>query len=137
MLTVTKRYKVPFMHRVFLRDGSPAIVHAHHWTFEFEFASERLDQNGFVLDFTKLQALEESVECLRDKLVLSVFDPAIPLFRHPNMPIPLYVLPDASSEGLATHFFNKANEAVQPQAACIRCTVSEDETNFATHALLG
>lgn len=133
--TCTKRFNdVAFMHRVFLKDGSPSHIHGHIWAFEFEFASAQLDVNGFVVDFTRLGEIEAAINLLRDGVVLSEFDPAVNTLSYCKDLCRTVLVPDASVEGLARYLFNIANQLAEGRGAqCVRCTAFEDNTNSATY----
>lgn len=135
MLTCIKRYNgLEFTHRVFLRDGNPSHIHGHVWDFEFEFEASQLNANGFVVDFNSFQKLEDELARLKDTVVVSEFDPAVKQLQNLPELFRLTVVPDASSEGLAQHFFNIADRQLEVgrKVRCIRCTVEESDTNSAT-----
>ena len=136
MLTCSKRYhEIPFAHRAPFHDGHCSKVHGHGWSFEFEFAADQVDGNGFVVDFGKLKLLKAELDKLDHALVLSAQDPELFFFRnHPHL-FKVVRVPDASSEGLAQHFFRIADQLVRGLRGerCVRCTVFEDSRNSATY----
>lgn len=136
-LTVTKRYSdIPFAHRAPRHDGKCRWSHGHSWTVEFEFSADVPDENGFVVDFGKLESLKAHLEEFDHSTVLSADDPELFFFRSRPDLFQVVVVSSASSEGLAQHFFRKANDVLKffgRGARCIRCTVFEDSRNSATY----
>lgn len=141
-LSCTKRFcDIPFAHRQFLHDGHCSLIHGHNWDVEVEFTARRADPNGFIVDFGKLKCF---------KAVLSKFDHAFVLrFDDPlshkldDSVCNLIEIPDASSEGLAKHFFGEFSllldtdeelfDARERGAIIKRVTVYEDSKNSATY----
>lgn len=139
MITCTKRYsEIPFAHRAPFHDGHCRFVHGHGWSFEFEFVADSLDANGFVIDFGGLKELKAELDKLDHAFVVSADDPELFPFRSRPDLYQLVIVPCASSEGLAEHFFHTANRVLAGTyfqtrgARCIRCTVFEDSRNSAT-----
>jgi 6-pyruvoyltetrahydropterin/6-carboxytetrahydropterin synthase len=137
MLTCIKKYDgLEFTHRVFLRDGNPSHIHGHVWGFEFEFEANQPNRNGFVVDFNSFQTLENKLKELKDTVVVSEFDPAVKQLQNLPELFRVTVVPDASSEGLAHHFFTIANRLcdveIERVVSCIRCTVKESDSNYVT-----
>lgn len=68
MYTITGSIFIQFGHHVRGHEGPCISLHGHTWKFELCAASETLDNQGFVLDFDRMQAL--------------VFDPCFQLLDH-------------------------------------------------------
>ncbi len=56
MYTITGGVFIHFGHHVRGHDGPCISLHGHTWKFEVALAAERLDAQGFVIDFDVLQA---------------------------------------------------------------------------------
>ena len=116
-ITCTKTYPdLPFAHRQPKHDGHCALLHGHNWAFTFEFATEQLDECGFVIDFGKLGFLKSWLnERFDHTLVLNEDDPWLAFMQFhlsdvtdPQRPsngctnlAKIITLPDCSCEGLA------------------------------------
>lgn len=157
-VTCTKRYSnLPFAHRQHRHDGHCALIHGHNWAFEFEFIASALDENGFVIDFGKLQWLKRWLEERFDHtLVLNQDDPNLDyLQRVLGNPTPdilgvsmgqpcllssIVVVPNAGAEGLAQWVLGEVNRLLEQRfpvtegriIRVTRLTVFEDEKNSAT-----
>jgi 6-pyruvoyltetrahydropterin/6-carboxytetrahydropterin synthase len=138
--TCIKKYTdIPFAHRQPNHEGHCRLIHGHNWAFEFEFAAERKDPCGFVVDFGALGDLKAKLSELDHKLVLNESDPLFPLIAAQltalNVPN-VVTVEDCSCEGLAEWALGQANKIVAEltagRAACVRCTVFEDSKNSAT-----
>ena len=58
MYTVTKRIEVSGSHQLKLPYNSKCKnLHGHNWVIEVMLQSEKLDENGMVLDFTKIKEI--------------------------------------------------------------------------------
>lgn len=140
-LSCSKRFvEIPFAHRQFLHDGHCSLIHGHNWDIEVEFTARKTDSNGFLVDFGKLKSFKEVLAKFDHALVLRFDDP---LFAQlPENSCRLIQLPDASSEGLAKHFYGEFSllfdteeeliDARERGAKIIRVTVYEDSRNSAT-----
>lgn len=56
MYTITSGVFIHFGHHVRGHDGPCISLHGHTWKFEVSVAAEKLDDQGFIIDFDKLQA---------------------------------------------------------------------------------
>lgn len=144
MITCTKRYdNFPFAHRQPNHAGHCSRIHGHNWSFEFEFACDIVDHNGFVVDFGGLKGLHADLERMFDHtLVLNVNDP---LARDQTLRqfAVVNVVPNCGAEGLADFLFKGVNARLSclfPDGAgrtarglrVVRVTVFEDNRNSAT-----
>lgn len=158
MITCTKRYdNFPFAHRQHMHEGHCRFIHGHNWSFEFEFVTQCLDANGFVIDFGKLKWLKDYLtEMFDHTLLLNRDDPALNylqdgLVNHigaPESVVPMFpfadirVVPNAGAEGLAKFIFREVSTLLEEETKTRsagpvrlkRVTVFEDDRNSATFA---
>lgn len=160
MITCTKIYAdIPFAHRQHNHKGHCRFIHGHNWSFQFTFGANRVDGNGFIIDFGDLKWLKQWLDAMFDhKLVLNDADPAraylVDGLVHPegleksqSSLVPLFpfadvtIVPDASCEGLARYVFELVNGMVQDKYSdstidrrvwVQSLTVFEDSKNSAT-----
>lgn len=150
MITCQKKYEnLPFAHRQHKHDGHCALIHGHNWSFEFTFAADVLDRNGFVVDFGKLGWLKEWLESQFDHtLVLNEDDPLLGHLQKHLIAFKLaniVVVPNGGAEGLAQWVLEQVNGSgadamgpidwVERGIRVIKVTVAEDSKNAATHSI--
>jgi len=140
-LSCSKRWsEIPFAHRQVMHEGHCSLIHGHNWDVEVEFSCDEVDTNGFVIDFGKLKSFKEYLGRFDHALVLRFDDPlALKLGEDVCR---LVELPDASSEGLARHFFGAFNllldekgefdDARMRKVKIEKVTVYEDSRNSAS-----
>ena len=141
MNTCIKRYEnIPFAHRQPDHDGHCRFIHGHNWTFEFEFACDRPDECGFVLDFGKLKVLRDELESFDHALVLSKTDPLLEKEEFLREFCILRIVEDSSCEGLARGAWRLATMILRGDVdwkargvRCLKVTVWEDSRNAATY----
>jgi 6-pyruvoyltetrahydropterin/6-carboxytetrahydropterin synthase len=137
----------PFAHRQPNHDGHCALIHGHNWDFEFEFEASELDDNGFVIDFGRLNWLKEYLDDRFDhKLVLNEDDPWL---EHLKMSLTvstrsrpeladITVVANCGAEGLAKSLFEQVIRRLElitdGRVILTRVTVFEDIKNSATYA---
>lgn len=140
MLTCTKTYRdIPFAHRQHCHDGRCALVHGHNWSITLTFGCRETDPNGFVVDFGKLRFLKEWIDAHLDHACLfnesdaegrALRESAPRLFKS-------YVLPDCSSEGIASHLHAvwdpMVRERTGGRAWITQIAVGEDSKNAAAY----
>lgn len=140
MLTCTKLYAdIPFAHRQHLHDGHCAKIHGHNWSFEFTFAADRPDANGFVIDFGKLKKLKVWLDLTFDHaLLLNETDPRLrELHRAIGDVSRIIVVDNCSCEGLAVWLMRHSDNYLPKEfhdrgGRIVRVRVIEDSKNFAT-----
>ena len=140
MLTITKKFTdIPFGHRQAKHDGHCRWGHGHDWAFELTFTAEKLDENGFVIDFGKMGFLKDYFLGTYDhSFLISKDDPARETFEQMDAAdlIRLRVVEDCSCEGLAVKLFSECNRltnsATQGRVMVTKVTVYEDSKNSAT-----
>lgn len=125
---------VPFAHRQPNHDGHCKLIHGHNWTIEVVLGAERMDENGFVLDFGKMQVLKDIIARFDHAMVLNIDDPAAAHYAH-DMYVDLVTIEDCSCEGLARHFFSSFDHALDMATGgrvfVVSVVVHEDEKNSA------
>ncbi|MCA1799901.1 MAG: 6-carboxytetrahydropterin synthase [Actinobacteria bacterium] len=158
MLTCSKLYKdIPFAHRQHNHDGHCAFIHGHNWGIKFTFEADRVDANGFVVDFGKLKFIKRWIdEVLDHALLLNEGDPyreyletvfsdrntwdhidadVQPSFK--NVFAKIYIVPDASCEGLCQHIWAVMNttvrDATRGRVWIQSVEIFEDERNSAIY----
>lgn len=141
-ISITKRFgPYPFAHRQPKHDGHCRLIHGHNWHFDLTFQADRLDKNGFVVDFGQLGDLKCALARDFDHtLVLNADDPCLATLRNDLFPVAnIVVVPNCGAEGLAAYIREYANQwlGISNDYAgrgvlCTRVTVFEDEKNSAT-----
>ena len=140
MLTCSKLYPdIPFAHRQHRHDGHCALVHGHNWSFKFTFGAREPDENGFVVDFGRLQFvhawLKEEFDhaCVfnqDDPLRETIVASAPAAFR-------ARVVASCSCEGIAEHAFRAIDPLVRRssggRAFLVEVEVFEDARNSARY----
>ena len=113
MKTCSKTYTdFPFAHRQHKHSGHCRFIHGHNWTFTFEFACDRDNGQGFVIDFGRLKWLKTWLEKHFDHTcVLNHDDPLVGQFHSVggDDAWDITVVPDASCEGIAQFVFEQVN----------------------------
>lgn len=156
MITCTKKYiNFPFAHRQPNHEGHCRLIHGHNWAFEFVFACEKLDANGFVIDFGSLGWLKELLNDMFDHtLVLNFDDPYLEYLKlslgdkpevlpgghssnHVKVPFAkIKCVPNCGAEGLADWLAetvdNKLQAITEDRVFLMKVTVFEDDKNSAT-----
>lgn len=147
MFTCSKKFiDFPFAHRQPAHKGHCKYIHGHNWAFEFTFACEKLDDNGFVIDFGTLGWLKTWLTGMFDHtLVLNDTDP---LLQHLQRALTIEALammhsaadirtvPNCGAEGLAEYIFRYAQgelaRITQGRVFLTGVQVFEDSKNSAT-----
>lgn len=140
MLTCSKTYTdIPFAHRQHRHGGHCALVHGHNWSLRFTFACERVDENGFVVDFGGLKYIREWIDLTLDHACL--FNADDPLREAlvgaaPGAWKPL-VVASCSAEGIARLVFDAIDPMVRERtggrAWVESVEVAEDSRNAALY----
>jgi len=115
MITCTKTYyNIPFAHRQPLHDGHCQYVHGHNWAIRFTFLAKERDENGFVIDFGKLNFIKEWIDKMLDhSLLICENDNYVDYFKqHQSILWKLLIVPDASCEGLCDYIHEQFKRAV-------------------------
>jgi len=139
----------PFAHRQPNHKGHCALIHGHNWSFTFVFAADRLDANGFVIDFGSLGWLKQYLTDKFDhSLVLNATDPCLAYLldsmindmdaKHAAPLARIVTVPNCGAEGLAEFLYesvtNMLRQLTQGRVFLVSVTVHEDSKNSATYA---
>lgn len=143
IITCSKIFKdYPFAHRQHNHDGHCKLIHGHNWTFEFMFECEKLDTNGFVIDFGKLKFIKNFlIENFDHTLLLNKKDPELN-FLMDNLKnfSKIVVVENCGAEGLAKFLYFEIQKLIEKnvkdsserKVKIKKVTVYEDSKNFAT-----
>lgn len=140
MITITKKFiNYPAAHRLPFHDGLCHYLHGHDWSFDLTFTSEKVDDNGFILDFGKMQFIKDWLEAnFNHTALISVQDPEVELFKTLGgkgvlRPV---LLRFPSCEGIARHVFDGVTALLRVHTSdrvrLVRAVVWEDSKNSAT-----
>jgi 6-pyruvoyltetrahydropterin/6-carboxytetrahydropterin synthase len=140
MYTCSKTYTdIPFAHRQHKHEGDCSFIHGHNWAITFTFGCKQLDDNGFVIDFGKLQFIRNWIdECLDHAFVYNADDSKTKqlLKDFPEM-FKAYEVDNCSAESLAEHAFNKVTALLREhhgsRVALTAVEVREDLKNSARY----
>jgi 6-pyruvoyltetrahydropterin/6-carboxytetrahydropterin synthase len=55
MFQITRDFEVPASHRLFGHEGYCRFIHGHNWLLSVVFSSEKLDNVGRIVDFSKVK----------------------------------------------------------------------------------
>lgn len=104
---------IPFAHRQHRHAGHCALIHGHNWSFKFTFGADKLDANGFVVDFGDLKWLKKWLTDLFDHaLVLNEDDPYLAKLKVDLAPsfARIVTVPNCGAEGLAAYILKEVNQ---------------------------
>jgi 6-pyruvoyltetrahydropterin/6-carboxytetrahydropterin synthase len=141
MLTCSKTYRdIPLGHRQPFHPGRCSLIHGHNWAIRITFTADRVDPNGFVVDFGELHYLKDWIDQNLDHAcVFSATDPLrsrIEEMAAAGLLKPLFI-DNASCEGLARHLYETFNPMVtadtEGRAHILSIDLEEDSRNSATY----
>ena len=142
MLTCKKTYSdIPFAHRQHTHDGHCAYIHGHNWSISLTFACNKVDKNGFVIDFGKLKYIKNWIDEYLDHACLINEDDseARKMLTDFGYLFKIYVLPNCSSEGIAQHLHEIFDRMVRLETDnrvwITRIEVTEDTKNSAIYTV--
>lgn len=135
----TKRFTgFPCTHRQWRADSHCRYVHGYSREFYFEFASNSLTQEGWVVDFGGLKELKTWLEYMFDHTFLVASDdPFLEDFKKLDVQgaIQLRVMPNPGMEGTAQFVYEEASKILKKlygdRAWITKVQVSENEKNSA------
>lgn len=135
----TKRFTgFPCTHRQWKADSHCRFVHGYSREFYFEFASESLTKESWVVDFGGLKKVKEWLENMFDHTFLAAEDdPYLDQFKKLDEQgvIQLRTLPNVGMEGTAEFVYNHVNKMIQDmtsgRAWISKIEVRENEKNSA------
>ena len=121
LFTSTKRFiGFPCTHRQWLADSHCKYIHGYSREFYFEFQSNELTKEGWVVDFGGLKEIKKWLDDMFDHTFLaSETDPHLDLFREMDGKgiIQLRVLPNVGMEGTAKYVFEIVNRMIKKQTS--------------------
>ena len=131
MYTVTKETYFCYGHRLLNYDGACRHLHGHNGKIQVELTAAKLDQQGMVVDFSKIKRVIKTWidETLDHTMILHKDDPLIPLLRERKERF--YVMDtNPTAESIARLIYDYAFSQSFPVA---RVTLWETESSFATY----
>jgi 6-pyruvoyltetrahydropterin/6-carboxytetrahydropterin synthase len=146
--TCQKTYSdLPAAHRQHLHSGHCAFVHGHDWGFTITFGCDRLDSNGFVVDFGRVKYIKEWLDGMFDHtLLINEDDPELGRVFEALADlrlVDLRVVPNCGAEGLARFVFRHVQDLLLQNEGeantkgrglrVVSVTCSEDSKNAATY----
>lgn len=142
MFTCSKIYTdIPFAHRQHSHDGHCALIHGHNWSIKITFASTKLDENGFVIDFGKLKYIRRWIdEHLDHACVFNEDDPLLDtILSAAPQAYKAYIVKHCSCEGLAKHlleiFAPMVKEATESRVSIAQIDIQEDSRNSGSYTV--
>ena len=132
----------PCCHRQWKHSGHCRFVHGYSRSFTFWFASEELDQFGFVVDFSSLKQLEEKIKDQFDHtFLINEDDPLLSVWQqlHSDGALDLRIMKNVGMESSAEMIWTWANELLlqrdMGRTCCWRAEASENNFNSAIFEL--
>ena len=135
--TSTKTYRnLPCAHRQWRHEGHCAFVHGYSREFVFSFASNELDERGWVVNFGGLGELKEFLEHWFDHtLIIAEDDPLINEFKNLESKgaCDLRIMKSSSIEFSAEFVYKFTNQLIERitknRAWCYQVEVRENDKN--------
>jgi 6-pyruvoyltetrahydropterin/6-carboxytetrahydropterin synthase len=137
----TKRFTgFPCTHRQWRADSHCRFVHGYSREFFFEFASNELTKEGWVVDFGGLKKLKTWLESVFDHTFLvAQDDPELEAFKELDSrgAILLRILPNPGMEGTALYVYEEASKILESlygkRAWITKVEVRENDKNSAIY----
>jgi 6-pyruvoyltetrahydropterin/6-carboxytetrahydropterin synthase len=138
MFTMVKTMSgYPCAHRQWRDTGHCRWIHGYSRTFTFTFASDALDQHGWVLGFGQLKPLKAYLDKMFDHtLLINNDDPLLPaLLVLDGDAYTIRTLPNVGMEGTAKHLHGWVNDWLYhtldeaDMARKVRCVAVESREN--------
>ncbi|MCY3872481.1 MAG: 6-carboxytetrahydropterin synthase [Gemmatimonadetes bacterium] len=127
----TKTYHdLPCAHRQGYHDGHCRFIHGYNREITFYFTCNELDENHFVVDFSKLKKLKAWLEHMFDHtMLINKSDPERKFFEemHRRGLIDLRIMPNVGMEASSKFVFDYADKLVRDMTHN-RCWVYKVET---------
>ena len=119
--------------------GKCGKIHGHNWIVEIDFGCQKLDENGFVINFNNLKEIEQFLNKMLDHtLMVSEEDPRLPIFKKMHecdLADVIYLKNGASAENLSLIIFNEASKILHEKTSgrvwVEKVIVHEDEKDSA------
>ncbi len=142
--TCSKHFQgFPCCHRQWKHPGHCRFVHGYSRSFVFWFGSKRLDNNGFVVDFSGLKPLVEKLRYQFDHTFLvNQDDPLLPEWQklHEKGALDLRIMENVGMELSAKLAWEWANSFLfkrdDGRTCCWRVEAPENEFNSARYELV-
>ena len=139
--TCSKHFQgFPCCHRQWKHDGHCRFVHGYNRSFSFWFAAEKLDQFGFVVDFSSLNSLNERLkEQFDHTFLVNSDDPLLSKWRelHAAEALDLRIMENVGMEASAKLVWGWANELLRDRESgrtcCWRTEAVENHSNSASY----
>ncbi len=139
MITCTKKFEsFPAAHRQYKHDGLCRVLHGHNFSFEIEFGCLERDENGFVIDFGKLDIIKNTLDDMfNHTFIVADSDPEAVLFESLQTKglAKITWVPDVSCEGTAKYLVEIFNEDIDRitcgRVQVVRVRVYEEENDWA------
>ena len=144
IFTCSKKFEgFPCCHRQWEHSGHCRFVHGYSRSFTFWFGANKLDQNGFVVDFSGLKKLEEKLIGQFDHTFLvNQNDPLMSSWKklHEENALDLRVMKNVGMESSAELVWEWANSLLLEQddgrTCCWRSEARENDSNAASFELI-
>lgn len=137
----TKHFKgYPCTHRQWKAESHCRFIHGYSREFYFEFATNELTKEGWVVDFGGLKEVKTWLDYMFDHTFLAnQDDPFLDTFRQLDKDgvVQLRIMPNIGMEGTAEYVYEKVNEMVvsltDSRAWVEKVEVRENEKNSAIY----
>ncbi len=133
----------PCCHRQWKHPGHCSFVHGYSRSFTFWFRAHKLDEYGFVVDFSSLHSLEKKLKDYFDHTFLvNQDDPLIPQWQqlHSEKALDLRIMENVGMEATAQVIWEWANSILHQKhggrTCCSRAKASENNFNSAYFDLI-
>ena len=133
----------PCSHRQWKHQGHCRYVHGYSRSFTFWFASNELDKNGFVVDFSSLKPLEEKLrEFFDHTFLVNSDDPLMQTWKklHSEKALDLRVMKNVGMESTAQLVWGWANDLLisrdNGRTCCWKAVAHENEINSASYEFM-
>ena len=139
----SKHFKdYPCCHRQWKHVGHCRYVHGYSRSFTFLFASNQLDDNGFVVDFSSLKSLEDKLKKQFDHTFLvNSDDPLLDTWRRLDSQeaLDLRIMENVGMESTAQLIWGWANDLLierdKGRSCCWKAIAHENDINSASYTL--
>lgn len=131
MYSVTKQISFCYGHRLLKYTGKCKNLHGHNGVLEIEIAKPRLDERGFVMDFSDISAVVKTwVDTELDhKMLLNDKDPVIASMKQHAQPF-VTMKGNPTAEAIARHVYDWCRSQKLPVTAV---TLWETPTSYASY----
>ncbi len=131
MFRITREISFSYGHRLLNYKGKCANLHGHNGRVWVEVSSEKLNDEGMVMDFYKIREAVESWinETIDHKMILCEKDPFIEILKKEGEPV-VAIPENPTAEVLAKWIFDEARKKRLPIS---RVTFWETENSYAVY----